>query len=122
MPTFNRDLTLVGSSSYVDLVTKLAGEWIALDLIKTANSFLAQTVTADALINSSPGLFGGLVCIVAGNTPTLYNNTSAAGQILSPGGVAMTAGQTLLMDGKSIEAANGLYADWTTGTWLVLYR
>jgi hypothetical protein len=52
----------------------------------------------------------------------IYDNASAAsGNLLIPS-QALTAGQQFNFGGVGVIANNGIYADWTSGSFLVLYQ
>lgn len=77
-------------------------------------------VTADTTVATGAGILYGIVCISAGTMAAIYDNTSASGTILIPS-QALTAGQMFTFSGVGITTTIGIHADWTSGTWLVLY-
>lgn len=74
------------------------------------------TVTADTLVVSGPAILYGIVNIAAGTMASVYDSTSASGTVLIPSGTA-----SVNFGGMGVLCNNGIFADWTSGTWLVLY-
>lgn len=87
------------------------------------NEVKYAVVTADAAVAAKPGaVLYGIVCTSAGTMAGIYDNASAAsGPLLIPS-QALTAGQSFLFGGVGIVVNNGIFADWTSGTFLVLYQ
>lgn len=77
-------------------------------------------VGADSLIKTGPGILYGVLCTGAGTLVGLYDNTSASGTgLILPG--AMTLNQFVSFGGVGVQFNTGLYADWTSGSFIVLY-
>jgi hypothetical protein len=77
------------------------------------------SITGDGAAKAAPGILYGIVCLTNGSI-LLYDNASAAsGQVLYPN-TALTAGQIVTFGGVGIVAVNGVYADITGGTYIVL--
>ena len=79
-------------------------------------------VTADAAVKpGGPCVLGGVICTSNGTLAGLFDNASAAsGKTMFPS-LAMTAGQVVLFGERGLNCDNGIYADWTSGAFLVLY-
>jgi hypothetical protein len=76
-------------------------------------------VTSDATglnIANGPAIFGGIYLISAGTMASVYDSTTAAGNVIVPSTTA-----TVNYGGGGIMMNNGITCDWTSGTWLVLY-
>lgn len=87
------------------------------------NEVKYAVVTADLAVAPKPGaVLYGIVCIANGTMAAIYDNASAAsGNVLIPS-QALTAGQSFLFGGLGVTVNAGIYADWTSGTFLVLYQ
>lgn len=87
------------------------------------NEVKYAVVTADMAVAPKAGaVLFGIVCISAGTMAGVYDNASAAsGPLLIPS-QALTTGQTFLFGGIGLVVNAGIYADWTSGTFLVLYQ
>lgn len=76
-------------------------------------------VTSDATglnIAAGPAVLWGLRLIAAGTMAGVYDSLTAAGTLVIPSGTASVS-----FDGLGIICVNGITADWTSGTWLVLW-
>jgi hypothetical protein len=73
-------------------------------------------VTADTLVVTGAAILYGIVNIAAGTMANVYDNTAASGNILIP-----STTSSINFNGMGVLCNNGIYADWTSGTWLVLY-
>ena len=98
----------------------LAGENQSLDRQFGGGLASYSSVTADKAVKTGAGVLYGVHCLTNGTMAAIYDNTSAAGQALMIPG-AMTAGQTVSFSGLGVAFTTGCYADWTSGTFLVLY-
>ena len=79
-----------------------------------------KLVTSDATglnIASGPAILGGIFLIAAGTMASVYDSATAAGNVLIPSTTA-----TVHFNGNGVLCPNGITCDWTSGTWLVLYR
>lgn len=74
------------------------------------------SVTADGIVVNGPAILYGVVLIAAGTMANIYDNTAASGTVLIPSTTA-----SVNFGGAGVLCNNGIYADWTSGTWLVLY-
>lgn len=73
-------------------------------------------VTADGVVSATPAILYGVVLIAAGTMANIYDNTAASGTVVIPSTTA-----SVNFGGVGVLMNNGIYADWTSGTWLVLY-
>ena len=79
-----------------------------------------KLVTSDATglnIANGPAILGGVYLISAGTMASVYDSATATGNVLIPSTTA-----TVHFNGNAVLCANGITCDWTSGTWLVLYR
>lgn len=79
-----------------------------------------KLVTSDATglnIANGPAILGGVYLISAGTMASVYDSATATGNVLIPSTTA-----TVHFNGNGVLCANGITCDWTSGTWLVLYR
>ena len=79
-----------------------------------------KLVTSDASglnIANGPAILGGIFLIAAGTMASVYDSATVAGNVLIPSTTA-----TVHFNGNGVMCANGITCDWTSGTWLVLYR
>lgn len=97
----------------------LAGELQSLNRLAGGSIYNYTAVGADLAVASTPSIFGGIVCLTAGNSPIIYDNTSATGQVIFPS-VAMIVGQVITLPAAIITQV-GIFADWSTGTYLILH-
>lgn len=104
----------------VSLSTILNGELSQFNRLAGGAIVKAATVTADAAVVSGPAIFYGAFCVGAGTMAAIYDNVSASGKVLltSQVGAANTFYGTA---GIGVLCDNGIYADYTSGTWLVFY-
>lgn len=100
-------------------IALLAGELQQFNRLAGGAIYNYTAVGADTIVSPTPALFGGIVCLTNGTSPVMYDNTSATGQVILPG-IAMTAGQVITLPAAIITEI-GLFADWTTGTYLILH-
>lgn len=78
-----------------------------------------KVVTSDATgldVATGPAILFGIVLIAAGTMASVYDSTTAAGNVLIPSTTA-----TVTFNGLGIICPTGITCDWTSGTWLVLY-
>ena len=79
-----------------------------------------KLVTSDATglnIANGPAILGGIFLVAAGTMAAVYDSATAAGNVLIPSTTA-----TVHFNGNGVMCPNGITCDWTSGTWLVLYR
>ena len=79
-----------------------------------------KLVTSDASgldIANGPAILGGIFLIAAGTMAAVYDSATATGNIVIPSTTA-----TVHFNGNGVMCPNGITCDWTSGTWLVLYR
>jgi len=81
-------------------------------------SYKNQTTTAGAQIKTGPAGLYGIISTVTGGACTIYDNTTASGDILFTKTLAV--GDVIHFGGLGIAAKNGLYIV-VTGTVNVLY-
>jgi hypothetical protein len=73
--------------------------------------------TADTAVVAGPAILYGAYLLAAGTLAGIYDNPSAAsGNLLIPSTAA-----SVHFNGIGILCDNGIYADWTSGSWLILY-
>lgn len=113
------DLTAYpGVNSFFDL---LNGELPTLNRLAGGPITNYAEVTADVTLVNGPGIIYGLMCTVNGTMEGVYDNTSAAGTKIIPTQV-LTAGQVFAFPGNvGVICSNGIYANWTSGTFIVFY-
>lgn len=100
-------------------IALLAGELQSLNRLAGGAIYNYTNVGADTLVSSTPAIFGGIICLTNGTMAGIYDNTAASGQLIYPSTV-MTAGQMIVLPAAIITEI-GLYADWTSGSFLVLH-
>jgi len=79
-----------------------------------------KIVTSDATgldIASGPAILYGVVMVAAGTMAGVYDALTVTGTAL----IASTTA-TVTFGGLGIICPTGITADWTSGTWLVLYQ
>ena len=89
-------------------------------LILSGHVWQYKLVTSDATglnIANGPAILGGVYLISAGTMASVYDSATATGNVLIPSTTA-----TVHFNGNGIVCPNGITCDWTSGTWLVLYR
>lgn len=103
----------------VSLASLLSGELQQFNRLAGGAICPYVPVSADTVVSSGPAVYYGAFCVAAGTMAAIYDNTSASGTKLldSQVGVANTF---YGFGGLGVQCANGIYADWTSGTWLVL--
>lgn len=106
--------------SETSLTTLLSGELQQFNRLAGGSIVQAATVTADAAVVSGPAIFYGAFCVGAGTMAAIYDNTAASGKVLLTSQVG-AANTFYGIPGIGILCDNGIYADYTSGTWLVLY-
>lgn len=97
-----------------------AGYEQQFDVVKSGHVWQYKLVTSDATglnIASGPAILGGIFLIAAGTMASVYDSATAAGNVLIPSTTA-----TVHFNGNGVLCPNGITCDWTSGTWLVLYR
>lgn len=108
------------AAAHVHLNTLVSGELQQLNRLAGGAICNKTLVTADVVVKAGPALLYGIVCITAGTMAAVYDNTSAAGTIVIPS-QALTAGQMFTFGGIGVSMDNGIFADWTSGSFLVLW-
>jgi hypothetical protein len=99
------------------VIAPLAGELSQFNRLAAGPIAKYAVVTADTVVTAAPAILYGVVLIAAGTMANIYDNASAAsGNVLIPSTTA-----TVTFSGIGVLCTNGIYADWTSGTWLVLY-
>lgn len=78
-------------------------------------------ITADAVVSPGPAIYYGAYCLAAGTMASVYDNTAASGNLLLASQVGAANTFYGPPGGVGVLCNNGIYADWTSGTWLVLY-
>lgn len=113
-------LTTVGSSTSerVTLSTKIAGEDLTADVLKTEERYTGINVTADTQIKSGAGFVHTITVACTDSAPTagtiiIYDNTAESGTIIQTIAVTTTwfAPFTITLDQTF---ATGLYVGFTT--------
>lgn len=102
-----------GVNSFFDLLT---GEMQQFNRLAGGPVVKYAVVTADAAVATGPAILYGIVNIAAGTMAAVYDNTAASGTVLIPSSTG-----SVNFAGMGVLCNNGIYADWTSGTWLVLY-
>ena len=107
-----------GVNSFFDLLT---GELQQFN--RLAGGPIAQYayVTADTIVSATPAIFYGAYCVAAGTMAAIYDNASAASGNLLQASQVGAANTFYGPAGTGVLCVNGIYADWTSGTWLVLF-
>ncbi len=80
----------------------------------------AVVSSADTTVVTGAAIYYGAYCIATGTMASIYDNTAASGTALLASQVG-AANTFYGIPGVGILCNNGIYADWTSGTWLVLY-
>jgi len=93
------------------LGTKIAGEDLTNDVIKTSNNATYTNISASALIKTGAGVVSGFVVNShSSGTLKLWDNTSAATTVLT-NTITFAAGSGIVVNfGKDIQFSTGLYA------------
>lgn len=97
-------------------IALLSGELTQFNRLAAGSIVKYATVTADTTVAAGPAILYGVILIAAGTMASVYDNTAASGTVLIPSTTA-----TVTYGGMGVLCNNGIYADWTSGTWLVLY-
>jgi hypothetical protein len=105
----------VNSSGQIEMAS-LAGELAAVNRLAGGAIAKYATIGADTTVVVGPAILYGVVLIAAGTMASIYDNTAASGTVLIPSTTA-----SVNFNGVGILCNNGIFADWTSGTWLVLY-
>lgn len=101
------------------LSTLLSGELQQFNRLAAGPIVQYAVVTSDATgldVAAGPAILYGVILIAAGTMASVYDGTTAAGNVLIPSTAA-----TFMFNGMGILCNNGITCDWTSGTWLVLY-
>jgi hypothetical protein len=101
-------------------ISALAGEISQLNRLAGGAITKYAVVSADTAVVTGPAILYGIFCTSAGTMAGVYDNVTATGNLLIPSS-ALTAGQSVLFGGAGILCTTGIFADWTSGTFLVLY-
>ena len=110
----------VVDTSDTSLTTLLSGELQEFNRLAGGSIVSYTSIEADTVVSSGPCVYYGAFCVAAGTMAAIYDNTAASGTKL----LASQAGQANTfygVPGVGIQCENGIYADWTSGSWLVLY-
>ncbi len=91
------------------------GESSEFGRVLVFNGGVGVDVAADGVVSAVPVPVYRLRCVVAG-TIILYDNASAASGRVLVASTAMTANQVIEIHEL---VANGVYADWTSGSFVV---
>lgn len=97
----------------------LAGELQQFNRLAGGAICQYKVVTDDATglnVASGPAILYGVILIAAGTMASVYDGTTATGNVLIPSTTA-----TVTFNGMGVLCNNGITCDWTSGTWLVLY-
>lgn len=114
-------LTADASGALYVNIGLLAGELQQFNRIGAGAIVNYTPVTGDIVVKPSTGLLYGVVCLTAGILAGVYDNASAAsGQPLIPS-QNLAAGASFYFGGMGVVAVNGIFADWTSGSFLVLW-
>ena len=112
------DLTAYpGVNSFFDLLT---GELQQFNRLAGGPISPYVSVGADGPVVAGPAIFYGAYCVAAGTMAAIYDNPSAASGTLLLASQVGVANTFYGPGGIGILCANGIYADWTSGTWLIL--
>lgn len=114
------DELLTGSAPEVQLSHLLQGELSQFNRLAGGAIVSAALVGADATVVSGPCVYYGAFCLATGTMAAIYDNTAASGTKLLDSQVG-AANTFYGVPGVGIQCANGIYADYTSGSWLVLY-
>ena len=90
--------------------------------VRVVEDFEMYVVTADALVISGPCLVKGFRCVAAGTIAGVYDALSATGTNLMPGIVGAANTEYLLAEEGAVRFVNGLFVDWTSGTYVFYAR
>lgn len=104
----------------VSLSTLLQGELTQFNRLAGGAIVSAALISADAVVVSGPCIYYGAFCLATGTMAAIYDNTTASGIKLLDSQVG-AANTFYGVPGVGIQCANGIYADWTSGSWLVLH-
>ena len=108
------------NSQFLKNLPLISGELQQFDRMAGGAILSAKTVGADTVVVSGPAIYYGAFCTSAGTMAAVYDNVAASGKVLlaSQAGAANTF---YGIPGVGILCDNGIYADWTSGSWLILY-
>jgi hypothetical protein len=109
------DLTAYpGVNSFFDLLT---GELQQFNRLAGGPIVKYAIVGADGPVVAGPAILYGAYLLSAGTLAGVYDNASAAsGNLLIPSTTA-----SVHFNGAGVLCNNGIFADWTSGSWLILY-
>lgn len=113
------DALLAGKATEVQLSHLLQGELSQFNRLAGGAIVTDVEVTADGVVYSGPCIYYGAYCLAAGTMASIYDNVAASGKALLASQVG-AANTFYGIPGLGIQCANGIYADWTSGTWRVL--
>lgn len=74
-------------------------------------------VGADTVVSAAPAILYGVFLLSAGTMASVYDHASAA----SGNAVIPSTTASYHFNGAGILMNNGIFCDWTSGSWLVLY-
>ena len=105
-----------GVNAFFDLLT---GELQQFNRLAGGPICEYAVVTSDATglnVANGPAILYGIVLIAAGTMASVYDGTTAVGNVLIPSTTA-----SVNFGGTGVLCVNGITCDWTSGTWLVLF-
>lgn len=114
------DALLTGKAEEVRLSHYLQGELSQFNRLAGGAIVSYSLIGADTAVSSGPCIYYGAFCLATGTMAAIYDNTTASGTKLLDSQVG-SANTFYGVQGVGIQCANGIYADWTSGSWLVLY-
>lgn len=98
----------------------LAGQLNNLDRFAGGSLVNYTAVTSDSTIATGDSILYGIICLTNGTMAGVHDGTTAAGQLILPS-QTLTAGQQVNFGGMGIICSTGIFADWTSGSFLVLF-
>lgn len=105
------------SAAQVGLSNLLAGELQQFNRLAGGPICSYAIVGADTAVCAVPAILYGAFLLSAGTLAGVYDNASAAsGNLLIPSSTA-----SYHWFGAGILCNNGIFADWTSGSWLIAY-
>lgn len=113
------DALLAGKATEVQLSHLLQGELEQFNRFAGGAIVTDVEVSADGVVYTGACIYYGTICDTAGDMVAIYDNVAASGK-LRMGAQTGVANTFYGVPGVGIECANGLYANWTSGTWRVL--
>jgi hypothetical protein len=97
-----------------------ATQWATMHCAHVAHVCKYKIVTSDAtgldLTGGKPSILYGVIMVSAGTLAGVYDATTVTGTAIIPSTTV-----TFTYQGYGVLCPTGITADWTSGTWLVLY-